>query len=49
MADLATHLPGGWAMPFAATDFEVGHWDHRRFRNRDGVDASAASPAGSVA
>ena len=39
MADIGTRLPGGWAMRFAATDFEIGHWDHLRFR-----DSNAAKP-----
>lgn len=39
MADIATHLPHSWAMRFAATDFEIGHWDRFRFRDSNEVDA----------
>lgn len=44
MADIATHLPGGWAMRFAATDFEIGHWDRLRFRDKTETDQDTSPP-----
>jgi hypothetical protein len=33
MAVLQSRFHGAWAMRFNATDFEIGHWDRRRFRD----------------
>ena len=32
MASVMEQFPNAWATQFLATDFEIGHWDHLRFR-----------------